>query len=222
MAILHRNNQVVSLIVSVDHSRYRFPVSKERSGTNLNRRFRFIAAVTLMLVWAIASEGWAAPKTVARQRPKRTQVVVKRRVAKPHVIKALPPTRVRAVVKDKDCFCHAGVWYGQGADGFRIIVAPRGARAKVIPTGHTAVAIGGITYYHYYGTYDHSDEPTAKFYMADPPEEAQTTDIVYLVDDDVLKGTYLGGDEEKIQFQVGEQVHEIDLTDVVSVSFEPR
>ncbi len=179
-----------------------------------------IAAGVVALL--LSAEGLAGRRVLVNKNPKKTHVVVtKRHVAKPHVIKALPPQHVKVVVKDKDYFYHAGVWYGPGPDGYRVIVAPRGARVKVIPAGYTVVVYSGVTYYCYYGTYYRFDDQTTEYYVVSPPEEAQTTDILYLVDGDILKGSYLGGNSDVVRFEVGDEINEIDLTDIISISFEP-
>jgi hypothetical protein len=188
----------------------------------MKSKLNLIVIVALLAAVVVSTEGLAGRKVVVRKGPKRTHVVVKNRhVVRPHVVSALPLQHVKVVIKDKDYFFHAGSWYAHGPDGYKLIVAPRGARVKVLPVGYAVVVIGGINYYHYYGAYYRFDDQTAEYYVADPPEETQTTDVLYLVDGNVLKGTYLGGNEDTVQFQVGEDVNEIDLTDIVSISFEP-
>jgi hypothetical protein len=181
-----------------------------------------MVTAALLAAMMISTGALASRKVVVHKGPKRTTVVVKNRhVVRPHVVAALAPNHVKVVVKDRDYFFHAGAWYAHGPEGYRLITAPRGARVKFLPVGHTVVALGGVNYYYYYGAYYRFDDQTTEYYVVEPAAEVQTTDVLYLVDGDVLKGTYLGGDGDKIQFQVGEEVDEVDLTDIVSLSFEP-
>ncbi len=185
-------------------------------------KLNWILVFAVLAAIVVSTEGLAERRVVVRKGPKRTHVVVKKRhVVRPHVVTALPPQHIKVVVKDNDYFFHSGAWYTHGPAGYKLIIAPRGARVKVLPVGYAVVVIGGINYYHYYGAYYRFDDQTAEYYVVDPPEEVQTTDVLYLVDGDILKGTYLGGNEDTVQFQVGEDVNEIDLTDIVSISFEP-
>jgi hypothetical protein len=210
-----RENSFAEGLVELD-----FPTGKEKG--IVKSKLHLIVIAALLMAVVISTEGLAARRVIGRKGPKQTQVVVtKRHVVKPHVIEALPPDPIRVVVKDKDYFFHRGIWYGPGSDGYKVIVAPRGARVKVLPVGHTVVIIGGVNYYHYYGAYYRFDDQTSEYYVVDPPEDAQTTDILYLVDGDVLKGRYIGGNDQLVRFQVGDEISEIDLTDIVSISFEP-
>jgi hypothetical protein len=188
----------------------------------MKNKMHLIVIVALLATVVVSTEGLAGRRVVVRKGPRRTHVVVKNRhVVRPHMVSALPPQHIKVIVNDKDYFFHAGGWYAHGPDGYKLIVAPRVARVKVLPAGYTVIVIGGVNYYHYYGAYYRFDEQTTEYYVVDPPETAQTTDVLYLIDGDVLRGTYLGGDENTVQFQVGEDVNEVDLTDIVSISFEP-
>jgi hypothetical protein len=199
-----------------------FKLLAERRNERMKSRLHLIVIVALLAAVVVSTDGLAGRKVIERKGPRKTHVVVtKRHVAKPVVIKTLPPDHVRVVVKDKDYFFRAGSWFVQGPDGYKLIVAPRGARVKVLPVGYAVVVIGGISYYHYYGSYYRFDDQTTEYYVVDPPEEAQTTDVLYLVNGDVLKGTYIGGNNDIVRFQVGDEINEIDLTDIVSISFEP-
>lgn len=188
----------------------------------MKTKLNLMVVAVLVAAMLISVAAFAGKKVVVHKGPKKTTVVVRNRhVVRPHVVTALPPKHIRVVVRDKDYFFHAGIWYAHGPEGYRLIAAPRGARVKVLPVGYALVTVGGLTYYHYYGNYYCFDDHTAEYYVVDPPEEAQTTDVMHLVNGDVLKGTYLGGDDGKVKFQVGEEVNEVDLADVVSISFEP-
>lgn len=188
----------------------------------MKTKINLLVVLVLLATLTLSIAAFAGRRVVVRKGPKKTTVVVKKRhVARPHVVVKLPAHHTKVVVRDRDYFYHAGVWYGSGPNGYRLIAAPRGARVRVLPVGYSLAVIGGVTYYHYYGNYYQLDDKTSEYYVVDPPESQQTTDIVYLVDGEVLRGTYLGGNEETIDFQVGDDVNEIDLTDIVSISFEP-
>jgi Family of unknown function (DUF6515) len=187
-------------------------------------RFRTagIIIMAMLFTFSLTSESFAGPKKKKPKHPPKRKVVIKsRHVAKPKVFVKLPSGHKKINVKGNPYYHHAGVWYKHGASGYKIIKAPRGARITVLPVGHTIVVVGKVKYFHYYGTYYRHDLDSKEYYVVDTPVETPTTDILTLYDGDVLNGRYLGGNEEKVEFQVGDDVYEIDASEIVSIHFEP-
>jgi len=181
------------------------------------------AFLILMIVIALMlPQGTLAGNKPKRApKPKKKVVLTSRHKAKPKVIVKLPPKHKKIVVKEKNFFFHAGAWYKHGPAGYKVVVAPRGARIKVLPANHRIIIVGGKKFFHYYGTYYLYDTTAAEYYVVDAPVEKQTADILTLVDGEVLHGRYLGGNDETVEFLVGDDVHEISVTDIVSLLFEP-
>jgi len=177
-----------------------------------------LIAVTLLF----PAQSFAGKKVkVVKHKPHKTVVVKKRHHAKPKVMVKLPVHHKKILVKGNPYYVHAGVWYKHGPSGYTVIKAPHGARLKVLPNGYRKVVFGGVIYFNYYGTYYRHDPVVKEYYVVDTPPSAVTQDVVTLYDGDELKGTYLGGDNDKIEFQVGEEVYEVEVSDIVSIHFEP-
>jgi hypothetical protein len=144
-----------------------------------------------------------------------------RHVVRPKVIHKLPAVH-RKVVLGPHTYWHSnGVFYRHGASGYVVIRGPVGARVKALHPGFRTVIIGGTTYHHYYGTYYVHDTDKDEYVVVQAPDEPVYADVVYLVEGETLEGTFVGGDEESIEFEVDGEVQEIPLVDIVSISFEP-
>ena len=157
---------------------------------------------------------------VVKHSPNKTVVVKNHPRAKQKVIVTLPVHHKKVMYKGTPYYVHNGVWYKYGSDGYTVIRAPRGARLTVLPDGHRTVVIAGIKYFYYYGTYYVYDPGVKDYCVVDAPPSVATNDVVKLTDGDQLSGTFLGGDDETVEFQVGEEIYQLDVSDIVSIHFE--
>ena len=138
----------------------------------------------------------------------------------------LPRERAKVVVGGREFFYARGVFYRTGPKGFVTVAAPLGARIRVLPVGYVTVRIGAVPYYYYYGTYYQFD-PAAKVYtVVGPPAAANpppvsTLDKMELVDGRTLEGTYVGGTNSTVQFEVNGTVQEIPVEQIISIVFAP-
>jgi len=187
-------------------------------------RIKTICLIVMAMLFTICltSETFAGPKKKKPKHPPKKKVVLKsRHAAKPKVIVKLPSGHKKIVVKGNPYYHHAGVWYKHGPSGYKVIRAPRNARVKVLPVGYSTVVVKDVHYFHYYGTYYRLDKGSKEYYVVDAPVETPNKDVLTLYDGDVLKGRYLGGSEDIVEFQVGDDVYEIDASEIVSIHFEP-
>lgn len=171
----------------------------------------------------LPADAWAGRKVKKAAKPakKKTVVVTSRHAARPTAANTLPAGHKKVMVKGSPFYLNAGIWYSHGPSGYVVVAAPAGARIKMLPANHTTVVVRGVTYYHYYGAYYRYDRDGDEYYVVEAPVEPQREDIATLIDGEVMRGRYLGGDENTVEFQVGEDIYIIDVTDIVSILFEP-
>jgi len=177
--------------------------------------------VVMMLAGLVSETEAGKRKKRIVKRPVPRKVIKKRHHAAPIVLKSLPSGHVKIVVGRGHRYYHRGVFYRHGPNGYTVTVAPRGARVKLLPVGYTTVVVKGVHYYHYYGAYYRYLDDDHVYVVVEPPVEVATADVVTLVDGDSLKGTFLGGSETTIDFEIDGEVWEIDLVEIVSITFEP-
>jgi hypothetical protein len=187
-----------------------------------NRRSTLVMVLTIGSL-LLSTDAWAGKKVkkVVTPTKKKTVVVTSRHTEKPPAVASLPASHKKVTVKGSPFYYNAGVWYNHGPSGYVIVAAPIGARIVKLPASHTTVVVGGVTYYHYYGAYYRCDRDRNEYYVVEAPVEPQREDIATLIDGEVMRGRYLGGDESTVEFQVGDEVYIIDVTDIVSILFEP-
>jgi hypothetical protein len=162
-------------------------------------------------------------ETIAQRRERQKRVTMVRHRTE---VARLPRENTRIVVAGKPYFYSRGVFYRTGPRGFVIVAAPLGARIRVLPLGYVTIRIGAIPYYYYYGTYYQFD-PAAKVYtVVSPPAGANAPpvsalDRMELVDGRTLEGTYVGGTNSTVQFEVNGVVQEIPVEQIISIVFAP-
>jgi Family of unknown function (DUF6515) len=105
--------------------------------------------------------------------------------------------------------------------------APRiGARVRFLPPGYIPFWVGGFEYYYYDGLY-YQYFPTDKVYVViNKPSGADTApnlkfDQVKIYDGSTLEGIFEGGTDSTITLRVGNEDHDININDVVSITFAP-
>ena len=150
----------------------------------------------------------------------KTVVVKNHPRAKTKVLVTLPVHHKKVMYKGAPYYVHNGVWYKNGPAGYTVIRAPRGARLTVLPDGHRTVVIAGIKYFYYYGTYYVYDPSVRDYCVVDAPPSVASNDVVKMADGDQMSGTFLGGNDETVEFQVGEEIYQLDVSDIVSIHFE--
>ena len=177
--------------------------------------------VVMMLAGLVSETDAGKRRKKVVKKPVPRKVIKKRHHVARKVLKSLPAGHVKIVVGPGHRYYHRGVFYRHGPNGYMVTVAPRGARVKVLPPGYTTVIVGGVRYQHYYGAYYHYLDEDKVYVVVEPPVEAATADVITMVDGETLEGTFLGGDETTVDFEVDGEVFEIDLVDIVSITFEP-
>ncbi len=146
-------------------------------------------------------------KTEVRREPKR--------------IVALPRGHTRMLVGGNEFFYHGGVFYRHTPSGYFVIPGPVGARIRVLPQPAVRVRIGSSLFFTYYGTY-YRYEPRERVYIVVAPPKETVQDAMVMTNGLTLIGQYLGGDEYTIDFQIGADITEIPIENIVSITFAPK
>ena len=180
--------------------------------------FKSLWSTSLFVVLVAIAMVLQPGETVAQRR-----VTVTRHRAE---VARLPRERTRVVVAGKEFFYSRGVFYRSGPKGYVTVAAPLGARIRVLPVGYVTIRIGAIPYYYYYGAYYQFD-PVAKVYtVVGPPagttaQPVSTLDKIELVDGRTLQGTFVGGTNTTVQFEVDGAIQEIPIEQIISIVFAP-
>jgi len=138
-----------------------------------------------------------------------------------------PPAGYRTIVTHgRNYYYYRGVYYMRGPFGFVVVRGPVGARVAVLPAGNISMYAGSGVYYYCYGTYYRYDPLERVYIVVEPPLKEVSADEtgldeVKLIDGTTLRGIYIGGTAEKIQFEVNGEVREIPVADIVSMNFAP-
>ncbi|MBT4484825.1 MAG: hypothetical protein HOC71_14230 [Candidatus Latescibacteria bacterium] len=134
----------------------------------------------------------------------------------------LPSGHSKIVIGGHVYYHNNGVFYKHTPSGYVIVSGPMGAKLKVLPAGSITVRFGPVTYHYHYGTYYRYD-PVEKIYnVVEPLNKEVVEDVLILTDGETLTGQFLGGNQETIDFQVGDDIYEIQIYDIVSVTFSPQ
>ena len=76
-----------------------------------------------------------------------------RTTARAVVITTLPPGHTTIVVHGERLYFHDGYFYSPVRRGYRVVVAPVGARLRHLPKHHKIITLRGNVYYHCRDTY---------------------------------------------------------------------
>lgn len=72
---------------------------------------------------------------------------------------------------------HRGIWYRPANNGFRVVMAPRGARIRVLPAGHRRIVVGPATYFYYYGAFYRKVDNSDEYEVVEAPEGAVVDEL---------------------------------------------
>lgn len=171
----------------------------------------FIVVVGILLI-SLSTQTFAQDRRVVRK-PKRNAVKVVK----------LPQGHKNIKVHGKNYHYHKGIFYKRGPAGFIAVRGPIGARVSILPPGYLSVRIGGLMFYHYYDTYYRYDPVDKVYIVIEKPEvvQANTMDVITLVNGDILEGIYLGGTRSTVQIEIDGEINEIAVEEIVSISFAP-
>jgi hypothetical protein len=128
---------------------------------------------------------------------------------------------VRIVYDSREFFYREGIFYRHTPEGYVVVTGPVGVRMKSIPELAVKVRIGPAIFYYYHGTYYRYD-PAERVYVVAAPEKESIRDVVVLSDGQAYTGQFLSGDSTSIDFQSGNEILEILVRDIVSITFSPR
>ncbi len=180
-------------------------------------------AVLAILLLVIGSLALATSASAQRRGARRAEIRGHR--GQVHLV-TLPRENVRVVVGKKEYFYSQGVFYHVVGRGYAPVAAPIGARITILPGGYTTLTIGGGPLFFYYGTYYRYD-PADKSYVVVPPPSSNGAlaqpafDKLQLTDGSTMEGTFMGGNNASIQFQVNGAVQDIPIDQIVSITFAP-
>jgi hypothetical protein len=147
-----------------------------------------------------------------------------RKVRSAAVVVNPPSDRTRVLVGAKEYHYAHGVFYRPGPKGYLAIRGPIGARIRTLPLGYVSLELRGAPFFFYYGTYYQFDAPTNGYIVVSPPQGAPTVpgmDKVDLISGETINGTYLGGTQSTVQMDVGGEVREISVEQIISIVFAP-
>jgi len=113
---------------------------------------------------------------------------------------------------------HVGIRHGY-------LFAPSiGTRFRVLPFGYTSFWINGIPYYYYDDIYYQYYPADGVYVVVEKPDGVANNqnlkfDQVKLADGSTLEGIFESATDSTITLQIGNQSHNIDISDVVSINF---
>jgi hypothetical protein len=124
-------------------------------------------------------------------------------------------------------FYDGGYFYRRGPAGYVVVGAPIGARIRGLPAGFLTFQVGGINYYYCNGAY-YNYLPDEQIYVvvqkpADAPATAENTklDLIKLTDGTTIEGVFQSATDSSITLKVGDDNREINISDIVSITFAP-
>lgn len=143
------------------------------------------------------------------------------RVARPH------PNYLSIYVGPRRYFYDDGYFYTRGRAGYVVVGAPIGARIRALPAGYLTFQVGGINYYYFNGAY-YSYLPDEETYVvvqkpagAPATTENMKLDQVKLNDGTTVEGVFQGATDSSITIKVGYENREINISEIVSITFAP-
>ncbi len=105
--------------------------------------------------------------------------------------------------------------------------APRiGARIRVLPFGYTSFWIGEVPYYYYGGFYYQYIPDDETYVVVKKPDGADKVkdlkfDQVRMRDGSTLEGVFQSATSDAITLRIGDKNHDINITDIVAITFAP-
>lgn len=115
-------------------------------------------------------------------------------------------------------FGHLGIRHGYN-------FAPSiGTRFRVLPFGYMSFWFNGIPYYYYDDIYYQYYPADGVYVVVKKPDGVANSqnlkfDEVKLADGSSIEGIFQGATDSTITLQIGNQSHDIDINDVVSINF---
>jgi hypothetical protein len=138
----------------------------------------------------------------------------------------LHPNYLSIYVGPRRYYYDAGYFYVRGRDGYNVVAAPVGARIRALPAGYVTVRFDGINYYYFNGVY-YSYLPEEETYVVVekpsgvPNNENMKLDRVRLNNGSVVEGVFQGATDNSITIKVGDENRDINISDIVSITFAP-
>ena len=106
-------------------------------------------------------------------------------------------------------------------------IAPRmGARIRALPFGYMSFWLGGVPYYYFDGIYYQYYPEDGTYAVVNKPEGVKNIsdlkfDQVKMSDGSILEGVFEGATDSTITIKLGNQNHDINISNVVSITFAP-
>ena len=130
------------------------------------------------------------------------------------------------VVGSRRYYYDAGTFYVKARGGYNVVAAPIGARIRVLPVGFVSVRAGGMNYYYFNGVYYSYIPDQACYVVVEKPANADNVatlkwDQVKLYDGSIVEGLFQGATDSKITIKVGDQNRDINISDIISITFAP-
>jgi hypothetical protein len=102
-----------------------------------------------------------------------------------------------------------------------------GARFSFLPHGHISFRIGDFRFYSYHGVYYRYDPVIRSYIVIEKPPiktvyQSTKWDRITLMDGSTIEGVYIGGDDETVQFEVGDAILEIPMSEIKVLSFSQQ
>ena len=99
-----------------------------------------------------------------------------------------------------------------------------GARFSLLPRGYISFRIGRFQFFAYHGIYYRYDPVYRVYVVVEKPEiksnyTSTKWDRVTLMDGSTIEGVYLSGDNENINFEVGDAILEIPKSEIKDLAF---
>ncbi len=138
----------------------------------------------------------------------------------------IPPNHEKVFVGGRPYFYHNGYFYRGWGGRYTLFYPPIGARLRFLPYGFWSFYVGPNLYYYGGGAY-FQYYPDQRIYVVVPkPNDAPAApsgneDVMNLTDGSTLTGVFVGATPDTIRFQVKDDIKNIPITQVKSVTFAP-
>ena len=137
-----------------------------------------------------------------------------------------PHNYTTVVVGSRKYFYDGGSFYTRTRAGYNVIPAPIGARIRILPVGCINMRIGAMDYYYYNGVYYNFLPDQNEYVVVEKPAGADNVqdlklDQVKMYDGSTLLGVFQGATDSTISLKIGDQVRDINISDIISIEFAP-
>jgi len=183
---------------------------------------------TLIFILALISSFVFFTKTFAQERREHSErrEHIERMEHPPVRVTHQPQNYVGVVVGSRRYFYNGGSFYVRARGGYNVVAAPIGARIRVLPAGFVSLRIGDLDYYYFNGIYYTYLPDQSGYVVVEKPADADNVvdlklDQVKMYDGTTVEGVFQGATDSTITLKVGDDIRDINISDIISITFAP-